>query len=90
MQNSNIFMFGEKRNLSQFIESMDHLAAYEGRYDEVYPMHGDFPQKPDLVGKLREGAQTILDGKAQGSEVDIFGNKVMLYKFPYAGFLCDK
>ena len=90
VQNSNIFMFGEKRNLSQFIESMDPLAAYEGRYDEVYPMHGDFPQKPDLVGKLREGAQTILDGKAEGSEVDIFGNKVMLYKFPYAGFLCEK
>ena len=63
------------------------LAAYDGKYDEVYTMHGDFPQKPDLVGKLIEGAQEILSGKAEGTEVDMFGNKVTLYRFPYAGFL---
>ncbi|MCR4787683.1 MAG: MBL fold metallo-hydrolase [Lachnospiraceae bacterium] len=87
VQNSHIFMFGEKRDLPLFIKSLEHLKEYDGRYDEVYPMHGDFPQKPDLVEKLIEGAGKILEGKAEGTETELFGNKVMLYKFPFAGFL---
>lgn len=27
---------------------------------------------------------------AYGSNVTIHGNDVLLYKFPYAGFLCDR
>ncbi|MBO4505558.1 MAG: MBL fold metallo-hydrolase [Lachnospiraceae bacterium] len=90
VQNGNIFMFGSKRDLKLYIESMKHLLTFDGTYDDVYGMHGDFPQKPGLVAQLIEGAQEILDGKATGSIVDIFGNEVMLYKFPYAGFLCEK
>ena len=87
VQNSNIYMFGDKRDLNLYVESLKHLLEYNGRYDEIYPMHGDFPQKPELVSKLIEGANEILEGKAKGTEVDIFGNKVMLFKFPYAGIL---
>lgn len=50
-------------------------------------MHGTFPQKQDLIPKLIEGAKEIIDGKASGTIVDMFGTDVMLYKFPYAGFL---
>ncbi|MCR5058636.1 MAG: hypothetical protein K6A81_08480 [Clostridiales bacterium] len=28
-------------------------------------------------------------GKAEGKEVEFYGNKALLYKFPYAGLLCD-
>ena len=90
VSNSNIFMFGKFRDLSLYVKSLNHLKNWDGKYDEIYPMHGDFPQKPDLVEKLIEGAQKILEGKASGSEVEILGNKVILYKFPYAGFLCEK
>ena len=51
-------------------------------------MHGTFPQKQDLIPKLIEGAKEIIDGNASGTIVDMFGTDVMLYKFPYAGFLC--
>ena len=67
---------------------MKHLKEYDGLYDDIYPMHGTFPVKPELIDKLTEGAQSIVDGKATGKVVDIFGNDVMLYKFDYAGFLC--
>jgi glyoxylase-like metal-dependent hydrolase (beta-lactamase superfamily II) len=90
VQDGNIFMFGSKRNLKLYIESLKHLRSFDGTYDDIYPMHGTFPVKPGLVPQLIEGAQEILDGKATGSTVDIFGNEVMLYKFPYAGFLCEK
>lgn len=76
--------------MSLYIKSLEHLKNWDGKYDEVYPMHGDFPQKPEQLEKLLQGAREILEGKACASPVDMFGNKVMLYKFLYAGFLCEK
>ena len=90
VSNSNIFMFGKFRDLSLYVKSLEHLKNWDGKYDEVYPMHGDFPQKPEQVEKLIQGAREILEGKASATPVDMFGNKVMLYNFPYAGFLCEK
>ena len=89
VQNSKIFMFGERRNISLYIESLKHLKEYDGLYDDVYPMHGTMPEKPELIDKLIEGATSIRDGMAEGTPVNIFGNDVCLYMFPYAGFLCD-
>ena len=90
VSNSNIFMFGKFRDLSLYVKSLKHLKAWAEKYDEIYPMHGDFPQNPEQVDRLIEGAQKILEEKVSGSEVEMFGNKVILYKFPYAGFLCEK
>lgn len=90
VSNSKIFMFGKFRDLSLYVKSLEHLKNWDGKYDEVYPMHGDFPQKPEQVDKLIQGAREILEGKASASPVEIFGNKVMLYNFSYAGFLCEK
>ena len=52
-------------------------------------MHGSFPVKNDLIGKLIEGAKLIKSGAVEGKKVDVFGTPAMFYKFPYAGFLCD-
>ena len=89
IQDGKIFMFGKLRNINTFIESLKSLSKYDGAYDEIYPMHGSFPVKPDLTGKLIEGAEQIRDGKAEGRPVEIFGNTVFLYQFPFAGFLCE-
>ena len=90
VQDGNIFMFGKFRNLDVYIESLKHLGEFSGQYDEIYPMHGTFPVGEELIGKLLEGAQEIKDGKAIGKAVDIFGNQVTLYIFPYAGFLYNE
>jgi len=89
VQAGNIFMFKSHRNMDLFIKSMEHLEEYRGRFDVIYPSHGDFPVEPDLIGKLHEGAQEIRAGKAQWREVDMHGTRVRLYSFPYAGFYCD-
>ena len=87
VQDGNIFMFGKYRNLDTYIGSLERLKEYDGRYDEIYAMHGTIPVKPELIDKLIEGAEQIRSGTAEGKKVDMFGNEVMLYKFPYAGFL---
>lgn len=89
VQDGKIFMFGQYRSMERYIESLDHLMEFEGQFDEIYAMHGTFPVKPDLIHKLREGASQIVEGKATGREVNLFGNAVCLYLFPYAGFLCE-
>ncbi|MCR4739333.1 MAG: MBL fold metallo-hydrolase [Lachnospiraceae bacterium] len=89
IQDGNIFMFGIFRDLDRYIESLKHLSEYDGLYDEIYAMHGSFPVKPDLTAKLIEGAEQIRDKSVQGTKIDMFGNDVIVYKFPYAGFLCD-
>ena len=89
VQDGNIFMFGKYRNLDKYISSLKNLAKYDGQYDEIYAMHGTIPVKPELINKLIEGAKQIQSGTVSGKKVDIFGNDVMLYKFPYAGFLCE-
>ena len=89
VQDGNIFMFGTYRNIDRYVDSLRHLSEYDGQFDEIYAMHGSIPVKPDLTAKLIEGAEQIRNGSASGEKVDIFGNEVMLYKFPYAGFFCD-
>ena len=92
IQDGKIFMFGPARNLNQYIESLKHLSKYEDLFNEIYPMHGTFPVHKELIPKLIQGAQSILDGNAQEytKPVNVFGNEVTLYNFDYAGFLCQK
>ncbi len=89
VEDGNVFMFGTYRNIDIYIESLRHLAKYNGCYDEVYAMHGSIPVKPDIVDKLIEGAEQIRRGEAAGQKVNVFGNDILLYKFPYAGFLYE-
>jgi len=89
VQDGNIFMFGQYRDIDRYIESLKHLKEYDGMYDEVYAMHGSIPVAPDLTGKLIEGAEQIRNKTAKGQMINMFGNDVVLYRFPFAGFLYE-
>lgn len=89
VQDGNIFMFKERRNMPMYIESLKKLSKYTEEFDTIYPSHGSFPVSPGLIANLIKGAEQIINGMAEGKVVDMFGTPVMLYKFPYAGFLCD-
>lgn len=89
VQDGNIYMFNKYRNLSRYVESLKKLSGYTDEFDIIYPSHGSFPVYPQLIANLIEGAEQIISGKAKGEVIDMFGTQAMLYKFPYAGFLCD-
>lgn len=90
VEDGNVFMFGKYRDLNLYIESLRHLADYDGQYDEVYAMHGSVPVKTDIVGKLIEGAEQIRNKEVTGRKVNLFGKNAVLYTFPYAGFLYEE
>ena len=89
VQDGNIYMFGRFRDMARYVESLKHLSGYDGLYDDIYPMHGSFPVKPDLVGRLIAGAQSILNGTAEGKPAVVSGREICHYRFPWAGFLCE-
>ncbi len=88
IQDGRIYMFGEHRNMKDYIESLEDLSRHEGRFDMIYPSHGTLPVTPELIPQLIAGAKQILSGQAKGEETDLFGRIVTLYQFDYAGFYC--
>ena len=54
----------------------DHISG-NSAFEEFY-------MSPAEEGNYRHNG-----GKAQGTKVNLWGNEVLLYKFPYAGFLCE-
>lgn len=88
VQDGNIYMFNKYRNLNLYVDSLRKLSMYAGEFDTVYPSHGSFPVSPELISKLIEGAEQIIEGKAKGKVIDLYGTSVMFYRFSYAGFLC--
>ncbi len=89
IQDGRIFMFGPFRNIQTYIKSLEHLRKWQGCFDEIWPSHGSVPVYPDLIDRLREGAQAVLEGRIPGQAEEVFGNKIRAYKLGFATFLCD-
>ncbi|MBR5762446.1 MAG: MBL fold metallo-hydrolase [Lachnospiraceae bacterium] len=90
IQNGNIYMFGAHRNINDYVKSLKHLLTFKKRFDTVYPSHGSFPVEPDLIEKLIEGAESIIRDEVKGEDMDLYGNPITLYKFPFAGFYGER
>jgi glyoxylase-like metal-dependent hydrolase (beta-lactamase superfamily II) len=88
--NGRIFLFGSHRNLREYIRSLEHLEAYTDQFDELWPSHADIPISPDVIGKLRDGARRVLEGKVPGQPRELFGQEIMLYDLGFTILLCDR
>ena len=41
------------------------------------------------IPRLREGAQAIVDGKAEGKPTEFFGRQITVYNLGFTTFLCS-
>ncbi len=85
-----IFMFGAHRDMERYILSLEHLTEYEDRFDEIWPSHADLPVGKDAVGKLHDGALSVLKGSVRGTEEEMFGQKITAYDLGFCTLLCDR
>jgi glyoxylase-like metal-dependent hydrolase (beta-lactamase superfamily II) len=67
VSDSAIFMFGSHRNLRAYISSLNKLKKHGG-FDTIYPSHGSIPLKPDIIDKLLNGANLLLEGRLEGRQ----------------------
>ena len=89
-EHGRIFMFGDHRNMGDYIRSLEHLETFRDQFDEIWPSHADIPVSPDLIMKLHDGAQDILDGKLKGKATEMFGMSIVEYDLGFCTFLCDR
>ena len=88
-EHGRIFMFGERRNMKDYIASLEKLEKMTGGFDEIWPSHSDIPLSPDCIPRLREGAQRIVDGEAEGKPTEFFGQQITVYNLGFTTFLCN-
>ncbi len=88
-QHGRIFMFGPHRNMQDYISSLDKLENMADQFDQIWPSHGDLPVGPDILPKLREGAQKILDKKIMGNKELFHGHSIVAYDLGFTTLLCD-
>jgi len=84
-----IFMFGEHRSVPAYIASLKKLEAWITQFDVVYPSHGPFPVKSDIIPGLIAGAEKLLAGELEAEEPP-FPVPAKLYKCDVASFLYSK
>ena len=84
-----IFMFGDHRNMEDYIASLEHLESFADQFDEIWPSHADIPVSPAVIRKLRDGAQAVLDGTIQGKPTEFFGQCIVVYDLGFCTLLCS-
>ena len=89
-EHGRIFMFGEHRNMRDYIASMEKLDKMKADFDEIWPSHGDLPISPDCIRKHCDGAAKILNGEISGTEADFYGRTIHVYQVGVTTFLCNE
>ena len=89
VQNGEIYMFGERRNMDDYIASLEKLNAMKNRFDVVRSSHDSLELKPSAIGKLIKAAKEVQSGKAQGELRTMYGTAITAYNMGCAAFLCD-
>lgn len=68
IQNGTIFLFGPGRNMTAFRSSLRRMLDRTDAFDTVWPSHGGYPLKPDVIPGIMRNAQELLDGKLPSGE----------------------
>ena len=89
-EHGRIYMFGDHRDMADYVRSLGHLQAFEGRFDEIWPSHADIPVGTGTIARLRDGAQDILDGRVAGRPTVMHGHDVVEYDLGFCSLLCDR
>ncbi len=66
VQDGRIYLFGENRDLSAYLCSLEKLQRRAGEFDWVYPCHGSFPVPASILPQLISGTREVLAGRIKG------------------------
>lgn len=89
VQDGMIFLFGVQREIHAYLHSLRKLDRYRERFDAIYPSHGTFPVRPELIDTLYDAAADMMNGKYEPVMIEIHGMKVNCYDVGAAKILWD-
>ena len=85
-EHGKIFMFGDHRDMKKYISSLEQLEKHKNEFDEIWPSHADIPISPEIIDKLRIGAQDVLNGNIQGRKAEVHGTSIVVYDLGFSAF----
>ena len=88
-RNGRIFMFGEFRNLQDYVNSLRRLEKRAEEFEEIWPSHADLPLPAGLIQECRKAAEKILASDLPGCEIEMHGRKVTAIDAGFTTFLCE-
>lgn len=77
------------RNIPAFYHSLKRLEGMTGRFDRIYPSHGSFPVKKELISRLVSQTAKLERGELTATETQFHGIPLKRYDADAAVFLCD-
>ena len=89
-EHGRIFMFGDHRNMKDYIESLERLDGMTADFDEIWPSHSDIPIRPDVIRRIADGAKKIAAGEMTGTAEEVFGKTIVAYDLGFTVLLCEK
>lgn len=81
IQDGNIFMFGAGRNIWAFQNSLKKIMNISDAIDSIWPSHGSYPLKKDIIPGILKGSQDLLAGKLMEQEPP--------WSMPCKKYVCD-
>lgn len=81
IQDGDIFMFGAGRNIQAFQDSLRKMIAMSDAFDTIWPSHGSYPLKADIIPGILQGVQDMVAGKLAGQEPP--------WSMPCKRYVCD-
>ncbi len=80
-----VFMFGDNRNLTSYMESLKKLISISDAFDTVYPAHGLFPLNKSQISVCLRAAKKLSAGELSPQEPP-FPIPAKMYSFEGAAF----
>lgn len=68
IQDGDIFMFGQGRNMQAFQESLKKIENMSEAFDSIWASHGSYPLTADIIPGILRGAQDLLAGRLAEQE----------------------
>ena len=86
VQNTMIYMFGERRCPELFEKALNKLIDMKDEYDYIYSSHGDFRLEKEYINKVKDSWLKVLNNELDYKECILHGTKVKAYKSEHCGF----
>ncbi|MBR0402124.1 MAG: hypothetical protein IJH73_06395, partial [Lachnospiraceae bacterium] len=71
------------------LKKLEKIMEERDPFDEIWPSHGSFPVKPELVRELDEAAGRVLAGEVGTESFELHGMQAKRADVGCAAFLLD-
>lgn len=81
IQDGDIYMFGAGRNMQAFQASLKKMINMADAFDSIWPSHGSYPLKADIIPGILQGSEDMIAGKLPDQEPP--------HPMPCRKYVCD-